>query len=293
MDEESTAVDVGAEQSAPVESAPAEQTTEVASKPVGVHKDDGEIVLQETDSSESSEGDDTPSSEATEDTKAEPQGEEKPLAPKSQNRFQQLANENREFRQNLDNPDFLQQQLERLKTQENQLATEQELLNEINPETGEYYTPAEVERVAFQKAREQQQQDVAQQRYELEVQQNQQTIANEAADVLKEYPEFDESSPEFNEALATQADELLKQALIFDQQGQVVGASISPKQLYKTLHDSSQANNAKLRAEAQKSTEKMLANADRPSSATQGDKSFTKMNLTEKEAYLRSKGHDV
>lgn len=218
----------------------------------------------------------------TEEESEEQSQGEKELAPKSQNRFQTLANENRD----------LKEQIDRLKSQEAQIATEQGLLNEINPETGEYYTTQEIERVAFQESREQQQQTLAQQRYDLEVQQNQQIISNEANQALQEFPMFDETSPSFDKELATQADKLLGQSLII-QDGKIVGSTISPYQLYKTIATSAQAATTKGEVKAQRSTEKMLANADTTGSSQQGEPAFAKLSLKEMEAKLKRQGYDI
>jgi hypothetical protein len=204
---------------------------------------------------------DSPSEEVTPPEKVEetpaPQSEEKPLAPKSENRFQKLANENRE----------LKEQIDRLKTQEDQLATEQGLLNEVNPETGEYYTTQEIERIAFQQSRETQAQQVAQQRYELEVQQNQQTIAQEASQAVKDFPIFDEKSPEYKPELAQLADQRLQKNLIFDENGVLIGAHDSPYAILQTINDALKAGATSGQAEAQAATQKMLANADTTSDA--------------------------
>lgn len=229
-----------------------------------------EATLDELDPQEASDGEEeTEGSEEvapsdTEETNPEPQpqGEQKPLAPKSENRFQKLANENRE----------LKERLERLQTQESQVATEQELLNEVNPETGDYYTPMEAERIARQQALEAQAQSTAQERYQLEVMNNQMTIRSEAEKALTDFPMFDQQSPNYKPELAAQADQLLGQSLIFNEQGVLVGSNLSPYQIYKTVADAAQANSAQARAEAQKATEKMLANADSPGGASNASK---------------------
>lgn len=266
-------------QETPTTSAVEEKTPEVET--VGVQQDDGEIVVKDAEPEE-------PKEEPVEETQEEPepteaQDETEELAPKSQNRFQKLANENRE----------LKEQIERLRLQETQLATEGELLNEINPDTGDYYTPQEIERIAFQQTREQQMQQVAQERYQLEVQQNQASIANEATQALQEFPMFDSNSPEFNPELTAQADALLKQSLIVDENGVLLGSHVSPYQLYKTINDSTQANAAKMQAEAQRANEKMLANVDPSSSGQRSEASFEKLSLSEMQQRLREKGHDI
>lgn len=259
------------------DSAPEENKSEVAEvKP----SDNGEYTAEDV----KTEGDDT-EEVITDETAAEsqPQGEEKPLAPKSENRFQQLANENRD----------LKAEIESLKSQEAQIATEQGLLNEVNPDTGEYYTTQEIERIAFQQSREDRSQSIAQQRYDLEVQQNQQTISSEAIKGLEDFPIFDENSKEFNPELAALADKRLERNLILNDKGVIVGSQDSPYEILQTIAVASQSNAAKSEAKAQKATEKMLANADSTGSSQQGEPSFEKLSLKEQEAALRRKGYDI
>jgi len=226
---------------------------------------DSELDAEESSAEEVQE---TPQADETQSQQQTTQGDTTQLAPKSENRFQQLANDNRELRQNLENPSFLERQLAELRSRESQYEQEQSLLNEVNPNTGDFYTPAEAERMAFQQSREAQQQQVAQERYNLEVQRNQGVISSEAQQALKDFPMFDETSKEYNPQLAAQADALLGQSLIFDQNNTLVGSNIRPYELYKTIADSAATAAAKAQAlgqaEAQKATQRMLANADMP-----------------------------
>lgn len=188
----------------------------------------------------------------SDETKEQPQSD-KPLAPKSENRFQKLANENRELKERLD----------RLKSQETQVATEQELLNEVNPETGENYSPQEAERIARAQSLESQQQSVSQERYELEVRQNQVTLADEANQALKDFPMFDPSSETYNKGLAAQVDQLLGQNLIFEEgTNRVIGSHISPHFLYKTIADSINIGATQGQLKGQKAAQNMMASAD-------------------------------
>jgi hypothetical protein len=231
--------------------------------------DDDSVAEDETDSSEpeapeeSGNEADGPKADET-DTKAQPQGEET-VDPK--NEWEQMTGKSQDkFRQAINERNELRQQIVQLKAQEAQFAQEQELLNEVNPDTGDYYTPQEVERIAFQKSRENQQQQIAEQRYALEIQQNQQTIASEAQRAMQEFPEFDSTSPQYDPELTAQADLIMQQSIITDQNGTVIGANISPYQLYKTIAEPARKAAQKAatigQAQAQKATEKMLANAD-------------------------------
>jgi vacuolar-type H+-ATPase subunit I/STV1 len=262
MSQDETAVkdevvaDATAAESAPVENL----ESEVAEEDVdtsGYDDPDGTPERLKTDD-EAEEADETDEPAEAEETEAQeqPQDGEKPLSPKAENRFQQLANERNQ----------LKAELEALRAREAQFAQEQNLINEVNPETGEYYTPQEIERIAWQQSREQQAQQVAQERYNLEVQQNQQTIDSELARAYQEFPELDPSS---NSPLALQATERVVKALVRSEDGTVVGAYDSPYEILKTIAEATKANAAQYEAKAQKATEKMLANVDPGSAATQ------------------------
>jgi hypothetical protein len=266
------------------DSAPVETTTPPAdSSPV--QRDNGELIYPKATEEETS--DDKP--ETSEETEPAEQQDSEQLAPKSQNRFQTLANENRE----------LKEQLETLRRQESQLATEQELLNEINPETGQYYTPQEIERLSFAQSREQQAEQVASERYELEVQTVQSTLRNEASQALQDFPMFDETSKQYNPELAKQVDDLLGENLVFETDsegnstGRIIGSSLSPYKLYQTVAQAAQLSKQAGQLEGQKATERMLASVDGTGSNQQGDVDFSKLSVSDMAARLRRAGHDV
>lgn len=255
------------------ESAPVEtKESEVTSSDLEQGYDDvADEVEKETDVVEPDEDDlpevkadkEEPEEADKEETKDTESQDEKPLAPKSENRFQKLANENRELKERLD----------ALSAREAQVASEQELLNEVNPETGDYYTIAEAERAARIQANEQTQSQLAQQRYDLEVQQNQITITNEANQALSEFPELDSTSDKYDAEIAQEYDAALQQALILDEKtGMPIGAYMSPYQLAKSIAGPAKRAAAKAQAigqaNAQKATEKMLARVDSSDNAT-------------------------
>lgn len=272
-------------------SAPAENTPEVAEDSSSVQKDNGELIRPVDKDTEPADdkATDTAAADETTDTETDteqPQAEEptEDLAPKSQNRFQQLANENREMRM----------ELERLRQQEAQLATEQELLNEVNPETGEYYTPQEIERLAFAQSREQQAQEVATQRYELEVKDVQFQLRDEATRALTDFPMFDETSKDYDPALSAKVDTLLGANLVTEEgTGRIIGSRISPYELYQTVYEAQQAGRTAGQINGQRATEKMLASVDGTGSSQQGDTAFEKLSVAEMAAKLRRSGHDV
>ena len=250
----------------------------------------------EVDSSQDeAEGD---SNEATEeqDSEDKPRGAEK-RKEQLQDEIKELEGEldgekpqdtqNREIRDLVSRRNDLRNRVKEQNAQYYRPATEEQLLDQINPETGNYYSRLEAKLAAME-----QQQQISQ--YNEQVADAQLTLSNEAERALKDFPMFDEQSPEYNKEVAAQVDAMLGNALVFDQTtGQVIGSSVSPYQLYKTVAQSAQSGAVTGQLKAQKATEKMLASADSTGSSQQGSKSFEKMSTAEQADYLRRKGHDI
>lgn len=251
-----------------------EETTEVPSPEPNKAEDIVDKVLSEEDKPtketdkpksepEPKEVEKPEESEQPEAEETTPQKADKPLAPKSENRFQTLANENRELRR----------KNEQLIAQTYQPATEEELTDEVNPETGENYNRLEAKFEAYR-----QQQEL--EKYNSQVSGAQAEIGNEAYSVMNDFPTFNPDSEQFDEDLATEAAQLLEANLIrdpnvpeLDESGQqtgkgiVIGSNVSPYQLYKTLARAQGISTAKGQMKGQRATQQMLANADSAGSA--------------------------
>lgn len=199
------------------------------------------------------------SSENNEEKVDEDKSEEQSQG-KAENRKQQL---NTEIRDLVSQRNQLKQEVERLNSQVYQPATEQELLDQINPETGEYYNSLEAKVASME-----QRQEI--ERYNNQVAEAQLTLSHEANKALQDFPMFDSESPDFNAELAAEVDQLLGANLVFDQNtGQVIGSHVSPYQLYKTVANSAKSAATRGQVEGQRATEQMLANADVVSSSSQ------------------------
>lgn len=188
---------------------------------------------------------------------------EKPLNPKSENRYRNLANENRSLRE----------QVEQLTSQVYQPQTTEELAQETNPETGEKYTTAEARVMALE-------QKLELKDYNERITTSQNTLANESFQVLNDFPIFNSNSDQYDGELASEAAALMEANLIRDPnvpetgpdgketgKGLIIGSNVSPYQLYKTLARASGISAAKAQIKGQEATEKMLANADTAGSA--------------------------
>jgi len=222
-------------------------------------------------------------------TEAQPQGEQ-PVNPKdewnslkgsSQERFHQAVNRAKEA----------ERRLAEIEAQKSQFATEQDLLDKVNPDTGDYYTPQEAERIAFQQSRQIRNQQLEQESYGLQIQRAQVAITGEADQVAENFPELvDPNNENYDPEIAAEYDAVLGQNLIYEiadgqgnsyrypaatlvanginpaTQATLVGSNVSPLQIAKLTAESARKAAAKAatlgQAKAQKATEKMLANAD-------------------------------
>lgn len=235
----------------------------------------------ETDSkTEQLDADETKSDEQPKDDKTpSPEDEWNNLKGSSQDRFRQTINERNELRQ----------KKAELEAKMAQFATEQDLVNETNPETGEYYTPQEIERISWLQSREAQAERANQELYATQVHDNQLAINEEAVQVTKDFPLLDPNSKDYVPEIGTHYVEALNDSLIYvlpdgqqtnrstllanninpETQATLVGYSTSPHKLAKLAADA--FNRAKAQGEtlgqakAQKANEKMLANVDVPS----------------------------
>jgi len=197
----------------------------------------------------------------------------------SKERFQQMANERREA----------QRRIAELEAQQAQIANGQQLLNEINPETGDYYTPQEIDRINWLNSQQGAQERNSQELYSLQVEQNQRAINDDIMSAVAENPLVNPQSKDYNPEIGQEFGEMLNDSLIYqladgqqatravllanginpDTQATLVGSNVSARKLAKFAAKSYAGAKAQGeaigQANAQRATEKMMANADAPS----------------------------
>lgn len=251
MSEDTTAVntEVAEQESTVTDSAPVEtKTPEVADPLLDILSSDDDPAVEAPESKdeevleEEEQADDTASE--SEDEQEQPQGD-KTLSPKAENRFQKLANENRE----------LKERIEKINAEVYRPQTAEELVEEgLSPEMAEVRALKQTLEV---------------QAYNNQVIEAQTAISEEAGRVLQDFPMFDPDSPEYQEDLAADAAQALQRVLITDPNtGQLVGAHLSPYQIYKPIADAYKKSSIAGQIKGQKATEKMLASVDAPTSVT-------------------------
>lgn len=273
MDDKSTAVN-DAPSVENTESAPVEDNFPSGFDDYELSEDDkaGEKPAESEDSTDKEE--ESPQEEQTEEavTTEEPEtpkdsSEWENLTGKSQDRFRQMANERND----------LQRQMEELKAKQSQFATERQLLDEVNPDTGEYYTPDEVARIGYYQRLEAQGEQVKQQEYQMQVRMNQTQLASDAERALNDFPMFNDKSADYDPELSKLVEPILEANAVTDPNtGEVIGMRVSPYDLLKTYHDALSRNSQHERtvgvAKAQKAAQKMMTNADHLGSSSQASK---------------------
>lgn len=184
--------------------------------------------------------------------------EEKPLSPKAENRFQRLANENRE----------LKEQLTQIHNQVYGPPTAAELEEEgLSPEMA--HVQALEKRLEVQE-------------YTNKVYESQMGLSNESAQVIQDFPIFDPDSPNFDPDIAASAAVALEKVLIRDPNvaeidpatgrptglGQIIGSHASPYEIYKPIADAYAKSQLAGEIKGRKAADQMLSQVDTPPSAT-------------------------
>lgn len=284
-----------------VAGATATESAPVETENAAVDQDDGfekikDLPLLQSERETDSEAEQAPTDEpAAEETDSKPQEIDQATAKddwdslkgSSQERFQSMANERREA----------QRRIAELEAQQTRIAEGQQLLNEVNPETGEYYTPQEIDQLNWQNSQQSALERNNQELYSLQVEQNQHSINDDIMSAVKNYPIVNPNSPEYNAEIGEEFGQLLNDSLVYalpdgqqatrstllanninpDTQATLVGSNVSAQKLAQFAAKSYAGAKAQGevvgQANAQRATEKMLANADAPSGVSSAGQS--------------------
>ena len=166
-------------------------------------------------------------------------------------------------------------------------ATVEELLEQQNPETGDYYSRLEAQLEAMQQER-------AIEKYNNQVTESRMTLHSDAHRAIQDFPIFDSNNPEYNPQIAAEVDQILAQSIIVDPRtNQVIGSRIPVYQLYKSHAVAAKANERRAEMTAQRNAEKQITNTDLTPGAQGKQTAFNKLSVSEMEARPRKQGHDV
>lgn len=235
MAEEAEDVTIQTTDSVVVDSA-VETTTETTSSEVE-QTADTEVATDNTETTETS-----GAAVEEQETDSQTAAETEELKPKSQNRFQQLANDNRHLREQI-------KELEDL-----QIPTQDDYIEQGMDETQAKLSVLEAK---------QQQRDAIDSVVYLN-----QSVDNDLANVMREFPVLDPSSKQFNEKLATSVMSQYDRdsGAEYDKTGIMIRTAQLPYQYIKDKMDLVSMASAQAKVEAQKNVESMVSQADTPSS---------------------------
>lgn len=238
------------------------------------HESDEEITLDKSEQQEDESKEDVESQDETSEESEKPKkGAEK--------RIEQLDEEIAELEGQLDpkSDDYKEQAREavasrlarrsQLMQQVKQRSEQQfsnpdvnQLLETVNPDTGDYFTPVEAKLALMERSQQIKQ-------YNEQVADAQVQIEADADRVLKEMSMFDERSEDYNKELAEYADNAVKQGLQYDQAGNLVGSAVPIYQFYKSIASAYEAGSTKGAVNGRKAVQQMRNRVDPGSRAAQ------------------------
>ena len=153
-----------------------------------------------------------------------------------------------------------------------------------NPETGDFFTEFEAKAVLQNLQLQQQlvgmQQAQEQAAYEAQVSASISGMSSGAERALKDFPEFDPESDEYDPELDADVNEFLQGMLIYDNAGNIVGSRESIYQLYQAFHKSRGRTNKK----------KVISGGADVLGSGKASKTFDKMSQKERRAKLIREG---
>lgn len=246
-----------------------------------VINDDGVISIGDKNFSEekpedeneegTTEGDDA--NEETDSTHQEAKTEGS--SPKNaERRKQQLNNE---IRDKVAERNALRQEIAELNRQKYQLKNSsdlpsvEDLMSQINPDTGDYYTRTEAKLAHIEAEREIEHVQRQMDEYTDNIVENRLRLKDEADRALKDFPMFDVDSPDYNEELAAQADQIARNLIIQDTNtGEIIGSRGSVYDVYATIARAAKSAETNGKIAGRQATMDMMNSADVVGSSSTG-----------------------
>ena len=249
---------------------PVEIDTTTSESPTEETNDDGVVAFGEESLTEEKVEDDNTESGAeakTEEAEVEPSKTqtEEPSPKNAETRKQQLNNE---IRDKVAERNALRREIAELNRQKYQmknpadLPTVEALTEQINPETGDYYTRTEAKlaRIEAECELEREQRQIDE--YTDSIVDNRLRLRDEADQALKDFPMFDENSPLYNEKLAKQADEIAEGLIIKDNTGEIIGSNGSIYGVYAAIANAAKSAETTGKIAGRKAAVNMMDSAD-------------------------------
>lgn len=251
---------------------PAEIETATTESPTERTNDDGVISLDggietEEEAQEGAEKQGEPE-EKTEDEAeaANPEAKSDGTSPKNaETRKQQLNNE---IRDKVAERNALRKEIAELNQQKYQMMNQSDLptveamMEQINPDTGDYYTRTEAKLARIEAERELEMRQRQMDEYTDNIVDNRLRLRDEAEQAIRDFPMFDENSDSYNKELATRADQIAESLLIKDETGEIIGSRGSVYSVYATVAAAAGSAETNGKIAGRKAAEKMMDSTD-------------------------------
>ena len=251
---------------------PVEIETTTTESPTEKTNDDGVISLDEGSLSEAKPEEEpevktTESGNTDEEIDSTPQEAkaEETSSKNAETRKQQLNNE---IRDKVAERNALRKEIAELNRQKYQiknmsdLPTVEALMEQVNPETGDYFTRTEAKLARIEAERELERETKKMDEYTENIVDNRLRLRDEADRVLRDFPMFDETSPSYDKDLAAKAEQVAEKLILKDASGEVIGSSGSIYDVYALVAAAVESAGKSGEIAGKKAAEKMMVSAD-------------------------------
>lgn len=201
-----------------------------------------------------------------------PETKSDPPRKNAETRKQQLNNE---IRDRIAERNALRKEIAELTRQKSQtkttsdLPTVEALMDQVNPETGDYYTRIEAKFARLEAERELEREQHKIDEYTENVVDSRLQLRDEASRALRDFPIFDEQSSSFNKLLTERADKIANSLIERDSEtGEVVGVKGSVYEVYAAIAAAVQAAETDGKIAGRQAALKMANSADVVEGAT-------------------------
>ena len=254
---------------------PVEIETTTTESPTEEPNDEGIVVIGDDDLPEEK-TDEEPQQpkgepEPAEEPATEEQPEEKTEEPQSKNAETRKQQLNNEIRDKVAERNALRREIAELNRQKYQmksvsdLPTVEAMMEQINPETGDYYTRTEAKLARIEAERELESKQKQMDEFTENVVDNRMRLKDEADRVIRDFPMFDETSPSYDKDLAEKAERVAEGLIIKDESGEVIGSRGSIYDVYALVASATESAKRDGEIAGRKAAEKMMNAVDIPS----------------------------
>ena len=248
------------------------KTAETESSPVETNTDEVINIIEDDNfATEENDGTDTKDASTNKttdvsETEASKNDSEDTSRKNAETRKQQLNNE---IRDKVAERNALRKEIAELNAQKYQLKnpsdipTVEALMEQRNPETGDYYTRTEAKVARMEAERKLEQAQKQMDEYTDHIVDNRLRLKDEASRALKDFPMFDEESDSYNKELAEKANQIAENLIIKDETtGEIIGSRGSIYDVYALVANAAKSAETNGKIAGRRAAVDMMNSAD-------------------------------